>query len=515
MGTHRHPSTALCSKCRLTPTAFCLCTSRGNTFPKASRGHLQQNQGDNVTALQSSSRSTDPQRSLTPQYWSPLTIWGGMALGLPAFALISSRRALSWEMSTSSYLMFFPSRILVTSLCWDLIWKRAAKATLSGCGEELRRMNARSVHQPTPARGGLYWRGRGGHAAQSREQSRAGGDGNREKHGGRAGRERRDGAGWGGSYPHEKDARPRKGTRGAQPCSRRTAQPLTSREPVTDVLYTFRALMLRPRPLPAHSPGGGRSEGGAGRRRPACDCGDQWSRRARACGAASGEGPAAARGVPGAPKRFTPPRGTALHEWSRAALFYTQNIGYKQVGKDKRRYKCTRARLDEGKQREAERQPSEYELHNQQGGEARGPARCAGCSRRKGRVPRPAGLCVKPRGRFAGQKHGRFLQGNPQSGDTEDGAQYGRRAGAANPASGLRRSAAIPFAQPVVDRQEAHAALHPESHLPPRPEQNAAAAEQHIPACSLPCQSSRRPGPQQALAHSELRTWHQQCGDRA
>lgn len=74
--------------------------------------------------------------SLTPQYWSPLTIWGGMALGLPAFALISSRRALSWEISTSSYLMFFPSRIRVTSLCWDLIWNPGGKGRLWGDGEE-------------------------------------------------------------------------------------------------------------------------------------------------------------------------------------------------------------------------------------------------------------------------------------------------------------------------------------------------------------------------------------------
>lgn len=43
-------------------------------------------------------------------------------MGLPAKARISSRRALSWEMSTSWYWMRFPSRMRVTSLCWDLIW---------------------------------------------------------------------------------------------------------------------------------------------------------------------------------------------------------------------------------------------------------------------------------------------------------------------------------------------------------------------------------------------------------
>lgn len=44
--------------------------------------------------------------------------------------------------------------------------------------------------------------------------------------------------------------------------------------------------MLRSRPFPALSPAEGGSEGGSGRprRRPACDCGDQWGRRARACG---------------------------------------------------------------------------------------------------------------------------------------------------------------------------------------------------------------------------------------
>lgn len=41
---------------------------------------------------------------------------------MPAKARISSLRALSWEMSTSWYWMRFPSRIRVTSLCWDLIW---------------------------------------------------------------------------------------------------------------------------------------------------------------------------------------------------------------------------------------------------------------------------------------------------------------------------------------------------------------------------------------------------------
>lgn len=45
---------------------------------------------------------------------------------MPAKARISSRRALSWEMSTSWYWMRFPSRMRVTSLCWDLIWGQKA-----------------------------------------------------------------------------------------------------------------------------------------------------------------------------------------------------------------------------------------------------------------------------------------------------------------------------------------------------------------------------------------------------
>lgn len=192
--------------------------------------------------------------------------------------------------------------------------------------------------------------------------------------GGRAGRERQDGARWGGEgrVSIGRDARPGNGT---PPCPSRTAQPLTSREPVTDVLYTFRALMLRPRPLPAHSPGGGRSEGGAGRHRPACDCSDQWSRRARACGAATSRARPGARSL-GAPDRFAPPRGTALHEWSRAALLYTQNIRYKQAGKTDA--DINTPVLDSMEENDARLNANRRNTNcTTSRGEARGPAPCA------------------------------------------------------------------------------------------------------------------------------------------
>lgn len=118
-------------------------------------------------------------------------------------------------------------------------------------------MNAHSAHQTTPGRGAPVGER---HAARSCEQSRWGWGTGRNA----AGEQRenaRMGRGGEGRLSIGRDTRPAKGPRAARAFPSRTAQPLTSREPVTDVLYTFRVLMLRPRPLPAHSPGGGRLGG--------------------------------------------------------------------------------------------------------------------------------------------------------------------------------------------------------------------------------------------------------------
>lgn len=54
---------------------------------------------------------------LTPQYSSPLKIWGGTASALPTLSLISCSKLSLSETSTNWYFMRFPSRIRRTSDC--------------------------------------------------------------------------------------------------------------------------------------------------------------------------------------------------------------------------------------------------------------------------------------------------------------------------------------------------------------------------------------------------------------
>lgn len=181
-------------------------------------------------------------------------------MGLPAFALISSRRALSWEISTSSYLMFFPSRILVTSLCWDLIWKSGGKGNVIGT------RGGAPKGERTLSTSDYTWPGgpRGGEARSTELRAEQVGMGHREKRGGRAERERQNGAGRGGSSLHRKGHPPGEGVPAPpvpSPAVPRSPSPPGSRSP-TCCTPSECSCCARGRSLRTARAGGG-SEGGS------------------------------------------------------------------------------------------------------------------------------------------------------------------------------------------------------------------------------------------------------------
>lgn len=150
-------------------------------------------------------------------------------------------------------------------------------------------MNAHSAHQTTPGRGAPVGER---HAARSCEQSRWGWGTGRNAAG-----EQRENAGMGrggeGRLSIGRDTRPAKGSP-RRPC---LPQPYRAAPHLPGAGHR-RAVHLQsahaaPAAAPCAQPGRGEARrAGARRHRPACDCSDQWGRRARACGAATSTGPA-------------------------------------------------------------------------------------------------------------------------------------------------------------------------------------------------------------------------------